>query len=165
MPKDQCSRCARTVMRNAKSLPDILCHGCRRVDWQCPLCNTVLSLTLRDATNRKRCARACPGRPRKVGHKTKPPGDPRHTYAYRQARLQLRAQGLPCWICRQPINYALKWPNPWSFTADHYIEIDAGGDPYDAGNLKPAHSRCNIIRGNYYQQGRATRPAAPERDW
>lgn len=92
--------------------------------------------------------------------------DPRHTYAYRKAREALRAQGLPCWICRRPIDYGLKWPNPRSFTADHFIEIDAGGDPTDPSNLRAACAGCNSTRGNYYRQGRnSRRTSPPERDW
>jgi hypothetical protein len=92
--------------------------------------------------------------------------DPRHTYAYRKARKALRAQGLPCWICRRPIDYTLRWPDPRAFTADHYVEVDAGGHGHDEGNLRAAHGSCNFTRGNYYRQGRNTRrDANPERDW
>ncbi len=89
---------------------------------------------------------------------------PRSTGAYQRARRELAALGLPCWICRRPIDYDLKWPNPWSFTADHAIELDRGG-PNDADNLRPSHARCNIRRGNYYRQGRDTNPSAPQRRW
>ena len=92
--------------------------------------------------------------------------DPRQTYAYRQAREKLRAQHLPCWICRRPIDYALRWPNPMAFTADHYVEVDAGGAAHDEGNLRAAHGSCNFTRGNHYRQGRNTRRASPpEREW
>jgi hypothetical protein len=96
------------------------------------------------------------------GSKRQP--DPRTLSPYKRARANLAAQGLPCWICRNPIDYTLRWPNPWSFTADHALELDAGGDPNDPANLRPSHARCNIRRGNYYRQGRDTR-RPPERDW
>ena len=93
--------------------------------------------------------------------------DPRTSGAYQAARRNLRDQHLPCWICRHPIDYSRKWPDPWSFTADHALELDAGGHPTDAANLRAAHARCNIIRGNLYRQGRdkGVPPIRPERDW
>jgi 5-methylcytosine-specific restriction endonuclease McrA len=96
--------------------------------------------------------------------------DPRSTGAYRKARAELAALGLPCWICRKPIDYSLQWPHPRSFSADHVIELDRGGDLTDPANLRPSCLRCNIRRGNYYRQGRDTHrgepPAQrPERQW
>ena len=94
---------------------------------------------------------------------------PRSTGAYQKARAELRTLGLPCWVCRQPIDYTLRWPHPGSFTADHVIELDRGGDLTDPANLRACHARCNIRRGNYYRQGRDLRDAPPairpERAW
>lgn len=58
----------------------------------------------------------------------------------------MRSHEMPCSICGLPINYDLKHPNPWSFTVDHIIPIDAGGTS-DIDNLAPAHRRCNLIKG------------------
>jgi hypothetical protein len=94
------------------------------------------------------------------------PTDPRSLGAYRRARRDLATLGLPCWICHRAIDYTLRWPNPWSYTADHAVELDRGGDPNDPANLRPSHARCNIVRGNLYRQGRDSRPpSAPQRDW
>jgi 5-methylcytosine-specific restriction endonuclease McrA len=90
---------------------------------------------------------------------------PRSTGAYQRARRELAALGLPCWICRRPIDYTLKFPHPRSFSVDHVIELDRGGDLTDPANLRPACLRCNIQRGNYYRQGRDTNPTAPQRRW
>jgi 5-methylcytosine-specific restriction endonuclease McrA len=91
--------------------------------------------------------------------------DPRGGAAYRAARATLKAEGHACWICRRPIDYTLRWPNPWSFTADHVVELDAGGHATDESNLRAAHARCNIIRGNHYRQGRPRLTERPERQW
>ena len=38
------------------------------------------------------------------------------------------AQGKPpCYLCGEPIDYMLKWPDPWCYTVDHIVPIDAGG--------------------------------------
>ena len=51
-----------------------------------------------------------------------------------------------CYICGLPIDYSLKYPNPWSFTVDHVVPIDRGGTS-NADNLRAAHFRCNRIKG------------------
>lgn len=55
-----------------------------------------------------------------------------------------------CQICGLPINYDLKYPNPWSFTADHIIPVIMGGRS-DLSNMQAAHFRCNRLKGSRLQ--------------
>lgn len=60
-----------------------------------------------------------------------------------------RSKRLPCFLCGQPIDYTLKWPDPGSFSADHikpwirHVELRL-----DPGNVVSAHLRCNQSKGD-----------------
>lgn len=69
-------------------------------------------------------------------------------HARRKVRAWLRAQGRPCHICGQPIDYSLPAGNPMSFEVDEIVPVSRGGSPIDAGNVAPAHRICNERRGN-----------------
>lgn len=48
----------------------------------------------------------------------------------------------PCGICGEPIDYALHYLDPMSYTADHVVPLAKGGsDTLD--NKQPAHRDCN----------------------
>lgn len=66
------------------------------------------------------------------------------TRPYRQAWA---SAGLPCALCGEPINYALRHPHKRSLTVDHRHPIWAGGNPLDPTNWRPAHFACNSSRG------------------
>ena len=53
-----------------------------------------------------------------------------------------------CAICGQPVNKALKYPDPFCATVDHIIPLSKGGHPSDLSNLQLAHLRCNIQKSN-----------------
>jgi len=62
---------------------------------------------------------------------------------------QVKALGLPCALCGQPIDYTLASDDPDAFTVDHRIPRSARPDlAWDPGNLQPAHARCNKRRGD-----------------
>ena len=77
-------------------------------------------------------------------------GDPRNRNgnARRKLRARLRAEGRPCHICGQPIDYSLPAGHPWSFEVDEIVPVSKGGSPLDRGNVAPAHRICNQKRGN-----------------
>lgn len=76
--------------------------------------------------------------------------DPRNRNgsARRKLRARLRAEGRPCHLCGQPIDYSLPAGHPWSFEVDEIIPVSRGGDPLDYGNVDAAHRLCNQRRGN-----------------
>lgn len=60
-----------------------------------------------------------------------------------------RAKRLPCCICLQPINYALKHPDPRSFSVQHIKAWETHPESReDPGNLDSAHLGCNSSEGN-----------------
>ncbi len=65
----------------------------------------------------------------------------------RQLRARLRAQGLPCAICGQPIDYDLPAGDPMSFEVDEIIPVALGGSCLDYGNVQAAHRICNQRKG------------------
>ena len=92
-------------------------------------------------------------------------GDPRNSNgnARRKLRARLRAEGRPCHICGQPIDYSLPAGHPWSFEVDEIVPVSRGGSPLDYRNVGAAHRICNQRRGNRMPARRtayATRGAA-----
>lgn len=62
----------------------------------------------------------------------------------------VRSRRTPCCRCGQRIDYALKWPDPASFSVDHY-PFPLSTHPHLAEsmeNLASAHLRCNQSAGN-----------------
>lgn len=68
-----------------------------------------------------------------------------------KAEVRARARaGTPCCRCFQPIDCTLPWPDPRSFSVDHY-PFPISTHPHlaeDPGNLAPAHLDCNQSAGN-----------------
>lgn len=72
---------------------------------------------------------------------------------YRSLRVQVRARGEGCWICRAfgrdpTIDYSLPAGDPRSFEVDHLVPVSRGGALYDPANCVAAHRACNQWRGN-----------------
>ena len=60
-----------------------------------------------------------------------------------------RAKREHCWICKQPINYTLDYPDEESFSVDHFHPRST--HPHlaeEPTNLRSAHLRCNKARGD-----------------
>lgn len=75
-------------------------------------------------------------------------------YRAKRAALKQRVARyrLPCVVCSEPIDLALRAPHPRSFSADHVTEISAGGDLL--GELQPTHLGCNSARGARFKAAR-----------
>jgi 5-methylcytosine-specific restriction endonuclease McrA len=52
-----------------------------------------------------------------------------------------------CWICGQPVDPALRAPDPLSKSIDHVVPISEGG-PHTRANVKLAHAACNSKRSD-----------------
>jgi hypothetical protein len=57
--------------------------------------------------------------------------------------------GRKCWICSKPIPPSAD-DLASSFTLDHVVPLSLGGW-HDLPNVRPAHHRCNSLRGNEYK--------------
>ncbi len=81
--------------------------------------------------------------------------NPRRANGTRRNRIrrEIAAQGLPCALCGQPIDYDAPYflddgkVNPDAFVVDEIIPVARGGNPLDINNCQPAHSRCNLAKG------------------
>jgi 5-methylcytosine-specific restriction endonuclease McrA len=58
-----------------------------------------------------------------------------------------KAHGTDCGICGEPVDMALKFPDPRSKSIDHVIPYAHGGT-HDMGNLRVAHLRCNHVKSD-----------------
>lgn len=82
----------------------------------------------------------------------------RSSSAYRRKAAALKAQGHPCWLCGEPIDYRLRWPHPMSFSADHVVALANGGELL--GELRAAHLAHNSSRGDGEFKGDRPKPGA-----
>lgn len=80
--------------------------------------------------------------------------DSRYQRLIRDYRAECDAASLPCWLCRQPIDYTLRHrprrPIPdGAFEADHFRAwADFPHLRMDRANLRPSHHSCNRARSN-----------------
>lgn len=67
---------------------------------------------------------------------------------YERLKANQRAKRLPCCVCGQPIDYALSWPDPGSFSVEHrkswHEHPELREDP---ANFDSAHLGCNSSKG------------------
>lgn len=76
-------------------------------------------------------------------------GNPRNGRPYRRLVAELKAKGLPCWICGHEINPRLDSRHRLSFTLDHVIPVSKRPDLLlDRANARPAHRACNSSKGD-----------------
>ena len=61
-----------------------------------------------------------------------------------------RAEGAPCWLCGQPIDYSAEpGSTDDSLTLDHVQPVSRRPDlQEDPANFAPAHRSCNVRRGD-----------------
>lgn len=93
--------------------------------------------------------------------------EPRYQRQRERLKRRARANDEPCIFCGQLIDWRAKWPDPWSFTADHETPVKAGGRNSGEGVvLRPAHNFCNTSAGNRHRPDRdaATLPSRPGDD-
>jgi 5-methylcytosine-specific restriction endonuclease McrA len=50
-------------------------------------------------------------------------------------------------------------------TADHVVELDDGGAPYDLRNLQASCRHCNLVKGHLARRLRYERAMVPVRKW
>lgn len=103
--------------------------------------------------------------------------NPRRSNGARRTKLRnrMRAKGLPCALCGQPIDYSLPAGDPMSFELDEVLPVSRwqeGGyeSPeqcaLDPANHQPAHRICNQRKGDGRQASHVSRlPLPASRDW
>ncbi len=72
----------------------------------------------------------------------------RNGHRRRILRARVKAMGLPCALCGQPIDYSLPALDPWSYELDEIVPVSLGGSELDPDNVQPAHRICNQRKGN-----------------
>ena len=84
--------------------------------------------------------------------------------AYLKARKKIFATQSVCAICGRPVNFDLRFPDPWSATVDHIIPIQKGGSPADIANMQLAHLQCNRIKSSKTNVVAAVKKSVGNRD-
>lgn len=68
---------------------------------------------------------------------------------WERLKAEVRSRRKPCCRCGQAIDYTLPYPDPDSFSVDHFPH-PLSTHPHlaeDLGNLASAHLRCNTAAG------------------
>lgn len=103
------------------------------------------------------------------GTKRKRQPDPRKVHGYRRQKLRerVRAEGNPCHICGQPIDYSLPARHPMSYELDEVVPVSKGGSHLDYDNCKAAHRICNERKGARmkWTPKPSQKPSVTSRDW
>lgn len=85
-----------------------------------------------------------------------PSSDLGRDHHYQVARTRYRKEceqtQAHCWLCGDPIDYTLKYPDDRSWSLDHKIVVSDPdhGQRYarDPGNFRPSHLECNRERSD-----------------
>ncbi len=86
-----------------------------------------------------------------VRKRYRPDHDGTHRLQFEHNKKIIFATQTVCALCGKPVDFSLKYPNPWSATIDHIIPIDKGGHPSDLENMQLAHFRCNRLKSDKIQ--------------
>ncbi len=87
----------------------------------------------------------------------------RQGHRYRKLRERIKRRDRVCWICGEPIDMALKYPHPMSWSLDHVEPVALRPElALDPTNARGAHLRHNSARGT---GGGAKDRAAQSRAW
>lgn len=78
--------------------------------------------------------------------------DSRYQRAKARYRRDCERDGSACWLCTEPIDYTLQYPDPHSWSLDHKTVVsdtDLGQQrALDPGNFRPSHLDCNRKRND-----------------
>lgn len=92
-----------------------------------------------------------------------PPRRGRTGKRWLRLRQEVKGRGRPCCRCGQPIDLSLKYPDPGSFSVDHY-PYPLSTHPQlaeDPANLAGAHLSCNASA----QDGRRPAKGPSSENW
>lgn len=74
---------------------------------------------------------------------------------YERLKAQVRREEPDCWLCGLPIDMDLprttgkgRAGHPWSWSLDHIVPLNHGGDELARDNAHSAHLKCNEERGD-----------------
>jgi len=172
--------CGRMIGGSPLSLPEgqRMCQPCRRAALSyrvrqpapprpaivCahPACDAVIE---KPTAHQKWCSKTCSDRaptakPRNARKNARRRSAPRAASAWQKLRAQVLGEEPNCWVCDQPIDPAIAWPDPMSGSGDHVVPLEAGGAQLDRDNVRAAHMRCNQQRHTEWKrQQRAVRRA------
>ena len=117
-----------------------------QMDFQCARCAAAFRSR---SANARFCSRRCYG----LWHGRYDPSERiRRSYTKTAWWKKLHAQVLErdqwlCYLCGNAIDPAVASADPWAATVDHVVPVSAGGS-HTAGNLRAAHRRCNVEKGD-----------------
>src|SRR5699024_1749125 len=88
----------------------------------------------------------------------------RSTRRYKKHRKDFREHSAntnaPCWLCKQPIDYRIEWPDDDAIELDHLYPVSSHpAHPEDPANFRAYHRLCNLQRSNRMPTGRLGNPS------
>lgn len=82
-----------------------------------------------------------------VGDKLMSAEQIRATWQWKKLTRQVCVPGSICYLCGRPILFGLRRWHPRGPSLDHIVPLEAGGAPFDLGNVRPACFGCNSAKG------------------
>lgn len=129
--REVCSaRCQQLLSRNGGIAPESF--------KQCARCTTIIDLSVRHPSGRKRRAdiKVC---------------DSCHKAKYTRHRVSVTEladrDGTDCKICREPVDMSRVFPDMFRASVDHILPYASGGS-HDPENLQLSHLWCNLVKQN-----------------
>lgn len=137
-----CSRDCKTKARNdARQAAIDEAKGVRR----CVHCTASMPTTMR--ADAKFCSDECNSAAHAITRKmAKRAGVDKSDTLLSRAYIAER-DGFRCHLCGGKVSMARKYPDPLSPSVDHVVPLSRGGTN-DLANLKLAHLRCNLAKGD-----------------
>src|SRR5699024_9558751 len=88
----------------------------------------------------------------------------RSTRRYKKLRKDFREHSAntnaPCWLCKQPIDYRIEWPEDDAFELDHLYPVSTHPEhAEDPANFRASHRLCNLQRSNRMPTGGLGNPS------
>lgn len=68
--------------------------------------------------------------------------------AWKKLRAQVIREESVCWLCHEPVDKELKWPDKSCAVVDHIVSYVSGGDYLSRSNVALAHNSCNLAKGS-----------------
>lgn len=68
---------------------------------------------------------------------------------WRELRKWVKRTQRVCHLCGEPMDLAIKWPDPRSFSVDHVVPISQAPElALSRANVRAAHLGCNSSKGS-----------------
>lgn len=139
-PSQYCTRVCKSEARKLKLIAE---NNASKPERSCLWCGGSIPNTMR--SDARFCSRDCMGGGHRQVVNIRRRSGAKDPTAVTLISIAQRDK-FRCGICDQPVDMALKNPDPQCASLDHVVPL-ANGGTHDPANLRLTHLRCNIVKG------------------